>query len=418
MAETDISGPNRGVAPQSIPDSDRPDAYAVKTVWASALGYALEAFDNFILSFCLVAITATFALTGPEAGALATITILGAVVGGFAFGILSDYFGRVRVLTWTILTFAILTAVSALAQNYTEFALLRFAAGMGIGGEYGIGMALVSEGWPKAWRARATSFVALGSQAGLLIALLVSTIVLNFAGWRVIFAIGIFPAVFAYWYRRAIPEPALFEQKKRQRQRFPLTYLFKDAQTTRRSVGIIVLTSVQNFGYYGVIVFLPTYLSKQLGMSVTKTGAWTAATVIGFSLGMVIFGLLADRIGRKPTFITFMVGAIVSLLLYSQLSSQIALLVGGAFMGIFVNGMLGGYGALTAELFPTEARGTAQNVLYNIGRGIGAFAPLVVGAIAEHYSFPLALGLVGLTYILDIIAITVLIPETKGAALT
>ena len=408
-----------GEVPAADPATDgAPNAYSIKTVWASAVGYALESFDNFILSFSLAAIIATFSLTETQAGALATVTVIGAVAGGFVFGILSDYFGRVRVLTWSILLFAVVTALTSLVQNYEQFLILRFIAGLGIGGEYGIGMALVSEGWPPAWRGRATSFVALGSEAGLLLALGVSTLVLNFGDWRIIFAIGIFPALFAFWYRRSVPEPALFAATKGHRRKFPLRMLFKDARTTKHSAGIIVLTSVQNFGYYGVIVFLPTYLSKQLGFSITKTGGWTAATIIGFSLGMVIFGLLSDRIGRKPTFFVFQVGAIVSLVLYSQLASPLALLLGGAFMGIFVNGMLGGYGALTAELFPTEARGTAQNVLYNIGRGVGSFAPLVIGIVAAHYSFPFALGTLAIVYVVDIIATAFLIPETKGVALT
>jgi MFS family permease len=398
-------------ADASVPD-EKPSAYAIKTVWASALGYALEAFDNFILSFTLVAITAAFSLSSPQAGSLATLTLIGAVVGGFVFGILSDYFGRVRVLTWTIVIFAVFTAAIVLARNYAEIAALRFGTGLGIGGEYGIGMALVTESWPKSWRGRATTMVALGSEAGLVLALLVGTVVMATIGnWRIVYLIGLFPAVVAFWYRFRVPEPEAFLRAKGRRTRFPLRSLFTDARTTRASVGIIILTSVQNFGYYGIITFLPTYLSKGLGYSVTKTGAWTAATVLGFVVGMIIFGFLSDRIGRKPSFVIFMIGAILSLIGYSQLHNEIALLVGGGIMGIFVNGMLGGYGALTASLFPSEMLGTAQNVLYNIGRGVGAFSPIVIGFVADKFSFPVAIALLSLIYVIDILAVLLVVPK-------
>lgn len=395
------------------PALDRPSAYSIKTVWASALGYALEGFDNFILSFTLVAITAAFTLTGPEAGSLSTITLIGAVAGGFLFGILSDYFGRVRILTWTIVVFAVFTAAIMFAHNYAEVAALRFGSGLGIGGEYGIGMALVTESWPKAWRGRVTTIVALGSQAGLVLALLVGTFVMEWTGgnWRVVFAIGVFPALVAFWYRFRLPEPAEFVKAKKRRTRFPLRSLFANARMTRISIGIIILTSVQNFGYYGIITFLPTYLSTDLGYSITKTGGWTAATVIGFCLGMFVFGFLSDRIGRKPSFVIFMVGAIVSLVAYSQFHNPTALLIGGGVMGIFVNGMLGGYGAVTAAFFPSEMLGTAQSVLYNIGRGIGAFSPIVIGFVAQSLSFSVAIGLLSLIYVIDILAVLFLIPK-------
>ena len=103
---------------------------------------------------------------------------------------------------------------------------------------------------------------------------------------------------------------------------------------------------------------------------------------------------------------------------YSQLTNPTHLLIGGAIMGLFVNGMLGGYGALMSELYPTEARATAQSVLFNLGRGVGGFGPLVVGTLASHYSFAIAIALLSVLYLVDIIATALLIPERKGAPLT
>lgn len=397
----------------------KPDRYAWKALWASTVGYAMDGFDLLILGFALTAITATFGLTTGQAGSLATVTLIGAVVGGVVGGVLSDYVGRIRVLTWSILVFAGFTALTGLAPNFELLTVFRFIAGIGLGAEFGIGMTLAAEAWPAKMRARATSYVALGWQAGVLLAAVVSAIVIPLIGWRGLFLLGVLPALVAYVMRRTVEEPAKFVQHKASgaSSGFPVWQLFKDGPTTRSSLGILVLTSVQNFGYYGLMIWLPSYLAKQYGFGLTKTGVWTGVTILGMALGIFVFGHLADRFGRRPMLLLFQVGAAVSVVAYSQLDSAGALLVGGAIMGIFVNGMMGGYGALMAELYPTAARATAQNVLFNVGRAVGGFAPLAVGLLAAQYSFTLAIGMLAAIYVLDIFATLFLIPERKGAEL-
>ncbi len=118
-----------------------------------------------------------------------------------------------------------------------------------------------------------------------------------------------------------------------------------------------------------------------------------------------MFGHIADRLGRRPAFLGYMIGAAVMVVVYSQLVSPAALLIGGAVMGFFVNGMLGGYGALMSELYPTAARATAQNVFFNIGRGVAGFGPLAVGVISASYGFQTAIAALALLYIVDIVAL-------------
>jgi MFS family permease len=159
--------------------------------------------------------------------------------------------------------------------------------------------------------------------------------------------------------------------------------LVKDAATSKISLGMFVLCSVQNFGYYGLMIWLPSYLSTRFGYSLTQSALWTAVTVLGMAAGIWVFGQFADRIGRRPALFTFQAGAFIMVLVYSQLTDATALLIGGAVMGVFVNGMLGGYGALLSELYPTQARATAENVIFNLGRGVGGFSPYVVGTLAS-----------------------------------
>ena len=398
--------------------------YGWKALVGSAVGYAMDGFDLLILGFMLSAISADLNLTPAQSGSLVTWTLIGAVVGGILFGALSDRYGRVRVLTWTIVLFAVFTGLCAIAQGYWDLLIYRTIAGIGLGGEFGIGMALAIEAWPAKHRAKAASYVALGWQVGVLAAALFTPVLLPHIGWRGMFVVGIFPAFVAWYLRTRLHEPEIFSQKQTELSTQKISklesfkLLIKDKATTKVSLGVVVLTSVQNFGYYGIMIWMPNFLSKQLGFSLTKSGLWTAVTVCGMMAGIWIFGRLADRIGRKPSFLLFQLGAVISIITYSQLTDPTAMLVAGAFLGMFVNGMMGGYGALMAEAYPTEARATAQNVLFNLGRAVGGFGPVVVGTIVSAYSFSIAIAFLAVIYVIDMVATVFLVPELKGKELS
>ncbi|CAM3787305.1 MFS transporter [Agrobacterium sp. SOY23] len=395
------------------------DGKAKKAMLGAAIGYAMDGFDLLILGFMLKAISSDLSLSQGQAASLVTATLIGAVIGGVLFGMLSDRLGRVKVLTWTIVLFAVFTGLCALAQGYWDLLFYRTMAGLGLGGEFGIGMALVAEAWPANKRARASSYVGLGWQLGVLAAAIVTPMLLPVIGWRGMFAIGIFPAVVAYFIRNSLHEPEVFvANKARKSTKSSLRLLVEDWDTTKLSIGMAILCSVQNFGYYGVMIWLPNYLATRFGFALTQSAIWTTVTIAGMALGIFMFGHIADRIGRRPAFFGYMFMAAVMVVIYSQLTDPYELLVAGAVMGFFVNGMLGGYGALISELFPTPARATAQNVLFNVGRGVGGFGPVVVGTIASFYGFELAIALLATLYILDMVAMWFLIPERRGRELS
>jgi MFS family permease len=396
------------------------EAEARKALLGSALGYAMDGFDLLILGFMLRMISADLGFSTAQAASLVTATLVGAVIGGVVFGMLSDRIGRVRVLTWTIVLFAVFTGLCALAQGYWDLLIYRTIAGVGLGGEFGIGMALVAEAWPASKRARVSSYVGLGWQLGVLAAAILTPLLLPVIGWRGMFAVGILPAIAAYFIRHSLHEPDVFIERTAQtpKSSLPLGLLVKDAETTKITIGMIILCSVQNFGYYGVMIWLPNYLSTRFGFGLAQSATWTAVTIAGMALGIFLFGHVADRVGRRPAFVTYMLGAAIMVVVYSRLTDPTSLLIGGAIMGLFVNGMLGGYGALMSELYPTGARATAQNVLFNIGRAVGGFGPIVVGTVAASYGFETAIALLALLYIVDLAAFWVLIPDRRGAELT
>ena len=283
-------------------------------VLAAALGYGLDGYDLLILSFALTGIITTFGVSTVEAGSLVTVTLMGAVVGGLVFGPLSDRFGRVRVLTWSVLFFALFTGLSALAQDFAQLSVTRFLAGIGIGGEFGVGMTLAAEAVLPRWRARATAWVAVGFQLGVLAAALLSAPLISWFGWRGLFVVGAAQGLLVFLVRKHVAEPAVFHDHAQKpyaagHHRRSVRASLATPAARRLAVALVVLTSVQNFGYYGIMTWLPKYLSTRFGLGLVESSVWTAVTVGGMMTGILTFGQVADRVGRRTAFWVFQAGA-------------------------------------------------------------------------------------------------------------
>ena len=412
-----------------------------KIMWASIIGYAMDGLDVLILSFAMAAIVSEFGLTLGEGGMIATYTLIGTVLGGYIFGIFADWWGRVHTFSLTIIIFSIFTGACAFADNAVHLDILRFLAGLGLGGEYGIGMTLVSETWPGAKRARATAGVAMGWQAGAVLAAILAAVVLPDYGWRGLFLVGVLPALLAAWARHGIKEPPMWVQRKEMKKalqarkdagekltaeeeeqlteakKFPLAHLFADKKTTITTIALTIMTSVQNFGYYGIMVWLPMILLKEHGLTTKSMSGWMIVTVIGMIAGIFVFGWLCDRLGRKKPYLLFYVCAAVMVYIYVNLGKPIALLFGGAFLGFFCNGMMAGYGTLLSENYTTDARSTAQNFIFNTGRAVGGFAPVIIGTIAQTNGFNTAFVLLSAVYLAAAVNVLFFVKDTKGTVI-
>ena len=412
-----------------------------KIMWASIIGYAMDGLDVLILSFAMAAIVSEFGLTLGEGGMIATYTLIGTVLGGYIFGIFADWWGRVHTFSLTIIIFSIFTGACAFADNAVHLDILRFLAGLGLGGEYGIGMTLVSETWPGAKRARATAGVAMGWQAGAVLAAILAAVVLPDYGWRGLFLVGVLPALLAAWARHGIKEPPMWVKRKEMKKalqarkdagekltaeeeeqlteakKFPLAHLFADKKTTITTIALTIMTSVQNFGYYGIMVWLPMILMKEHGLTTKSMSGWMIVTVIGMIAGIFVFGWLCDRLGRKKPYLLFYVCAAAMVYIYVNLGTPIALLFGGAFLGFFCNGMMAGYGTLLSENYTTDARSTAQNFIFNTGRAVGGFAPVIIGTIAQTNGFNTAFVLLSAVYLAAAVNVLFFVKDTKGTVI-
>lgn len=412
-----------------------------KIMWASIIGYAMDGLDVLILSFAMAAIVSEFGLTLGEGGLIATYTLIGTVLGGYLFGIVADYFGRVHTFSLTIIIFSIFTGACAFADNVTHLNILRFLAGLGLGGEYGIGMTLVSETWPAAKRARATAGVAMGWQAGAVLAAILAAVVLPDYGWRGLFLVGVVPALLAAWARHGIKEPPMWVKRKEMKKelaarkergetltaeeeeqleeakKFPLAHLFASPSKTVTTLSLTVMTSVQNFGYYGIMVWLPMILLKEHGLTTKSMSGWMIVTVIGMIAGIYVFGYLCDRLGRKIPYLIFYICAAAMVYIYVNLGTPVALLFGGAFLGFFCNGMMAGYGTLLSENYTTDARSTAQNFIFNTGRAVGGFAPAIIGALAQSHGFSAAFALLSCVYVAAAVNVLFFIKDTRGTVI-
>jgi MFS family permease len=386
-----------------------------RTLAAAQLGWMLDAMDVMLYAFALTSIAREFSLSAAVAGALASATLVTSGLGGGLFGFLADRYGRARSLVWSILAYSVFTALTATSMNLWQLVLWRALVGFGLGGEWAAGSVLVAETWPAEHRGKAMGFMQAGWAIGYILAALLAAAVLPRYGWRALFVFGILPALLAAWIFRRVPEPRIWRARPRgPRPSIPLTRNFLVAT---------LLTTTVLFAYWGLFTWIPAYLASPAekggaGMSVVRSTAWIVPMQLGAFCGYVLFGFLADRFGRRPVFVFFVLAAAALTPIYGQWGREPWVLMAlGPLVGFFGHGYFSVFGALLAELFPVAIRATAQGLCYNIGRALGgAAAPFVIGAAADRYGIGSALALTSVFFVAGAV-LMLMLKETRGAEL-
>lgn len=394
-------------------------------LWAAFFGFMLDAMDVLLYVFAIQTFKAEFGLSNAQAGLVSAATLVASSFGGIFAGYLSDRIGRRATLIATILTYSLASGGTALSQGLWDLIAWRALVGLGLGGEWSAGATLVAESWPASQRARAVSLMQSGWAIGYMLAALLAATVMPAFGWRAMFLVGVLPALLTLVIRRKVADPEVFLRREKPPGGFGA--IFRGALGRRTLVATAVATAVL-FAYWGLFTWLPGFLaaprsSGGAGFSIVRTSGWIFAMQAGAFFGYLNFGWLADRFGRRPAFAIYVLIAAALTPIYGTLPAwggdwaQTGLLILGPFIGFFGTGFFSLFGAMLAELYPTEVRGAGQGFVYNFGRGLSALAPYMVGAAADQFGLGAALTLSSGFFLLGA-CLVFLLPETKGTEMS
>jgi MFS family permease len=388
---------------------------------AATLGWMLDAFDVTLFAMTLPAVRASLGLSTQAGGVLGSVTLVAAAAGGLIFGWIADRFGRTRALMLSVIMYSVFTAACGFADTFWQFVAFRILLGFGMGGEWASGAALVSESWDDRHRGKALGFMQSGWAVGYAAAAVVNGLVQPAFGWRAVFFVGILPAFLTIWIRRRVEEPQLWQSRRETVSAAAGIRRLFEGRYARLTVALTFMNACTLFAWWGFYLWLPSYLVQPadqggVGLQLLSSSGLILVMQAGMWVGYVTFGFISDAFGRKPAYVGYLVMA--SLLLAAFLSTRNAplLLALGPFVAFFATGYFSGFGAVTAEIYPTAIRATAQGFTYNIGRLVSALAPFTVATLAQTHGFRVALSVSSAAFLLA--ALTwVFIPETRGRKL-
>ena len=395
-----------------------------RTLAASFSGYAVDAFDYYTLPLVTPILLAMWGMSKTEVGFIGTATLVASALGGWLAGILADRYGRVRILQLTILVFAIFTFACGLAQTPEQLLIARTLQGLGFGGEWAVGSVLIAEMIRPAYRGKAVGLVQSSWAVGWGAAVLVSMALFSFLppeiSWRVMFLLGLLPAVLIVFIRRSIHDPEIYVQTRaaiaRGERSGNFLAIFKPGILGTTVLASLLFTGMQG-GYYAIGVWLPTFLKNERHLTVLGSGGYQFMFIAGAFLGYLCGAYLSDRLGRRRAFILFAIGAGSLVYAYTLLPITDAMMLMLCFpLGFFMSGIFSGAGAFLAELFPNELRGSGQGFCYNFGRGIGATFPALVGVLSDRMQLSLgtSIGVCAAVAYAMVVVVALCLPETRG----
>jgi MFS family permease len=394
---------------------------ARRALIAAALGWMLDAMDVLLYSFVLDEVRREFGIDDRLSGVLLALPLAASAIGGILFGRLADRIGRTRALSASILVYAVATAGCGLATNVWQLAIARLVLGLGMGGEWATGAALVAETWPAEHRGKAMGLMQSAWAIGYALAAAVNAMVLPRFGWRAVFLVGLVPAVITLWIRRRVEESPLWLAGRASARSAGGLRDVLGGPGARTTWVLMAMNAATMFAWWGLFTWIPSFLARPLeqggaGLSVVRSSTWIVVMQIGMWCGYVSFGIIADAIGRKKAYVGYLIVAAVLVPIYAMTRDVRWLLVLGPFLAFFGTGYFSGFGAVSAELFPTALRATAQGLTYNAGRALSALAPIIVGALATGIGLSSAFLVTSVAFVVAAV-LWIWIPETKGRAL-
>jgi MFS family permease len=389
-----------------------------RTLLAAWLGWLLDGFDVMLYALVLGTLVNEWSLTKASAGLLGSLTLVASGVGGVLFGSIADRWGRRPALIGSLLVYSVFTFACGLSTTIWQLAVCRFLLGLGMGGEWTAGAALVAESWPDSHRGRAMGVMQSAWSVGYALATVVAALVLPRFGWRAVFFVGIAPAFLALWMQQSVEESSEWRQSRARRSTAPgpLQSLFSRPYLMP-TVLLTVLSTTTIFAYWGLNLWIPAYFALPrteggLGLNTETTTLLVILTQAGTFLGYLSFGFMADSWGRRPSFVIYMLAGAVLILGFAAARNIWILAILAPVTTFFATGFFSGFGAVTGELYPTPIRATAAGLTFNAGRISSAISPFVVGSMAETQGFGTAFALLAAALALGA-ATWIWLPETR-----
>lgn len=394
-----------------------------KTLIAATGGWATDSVDVMVFVYVIPTLMLAWGMSKVEAGWITTATVISSAVGGWLAGVLADRFGRVRILQLTIAWFAFFTFVCGFTNSFEQLLLARLLQGLGFGGEWAVGSVLIGEMIRPQHRGKAVGTVqsgwAIGWGVANLLFLLLYSVLPEHLAWRAMFWSGILPALLVLYIRRNVPEPDVYSATREETRKRGSNFLeIFSPPLLRTTVLTSLMITGMMAGYFAVFFWLPTFLKTERGLSVLNTGIYTFVVIVGSFVGYLVAAYLADHLGRKTTFVLFAVGSALIAILYTQIPINDTLMLFLGFpLGFFVSGNFSGCGPFLTELYPSRVRGSGQGFVYNLGRGLSAFATPLVGYLSNTMTLGKAIGVVAIVGFAVVILAVSLLPETRGKIL-
>lgn len=402
-----------------LADGERITAIHRRILALAFLGWMFDFYDLILYTFLTRPITKDLGLTHMDHARALGISFTAAAVGGIVSGVLADRYGRKRVVSWAILLYSAGTLFSGLAGGRMTLYLARAVTGVGVGGEWAAGHALVAETFPAAHRGRAGALLQTGGPVGVGLATLVGTLLAPRIGWRACLVGSSATAVLAFVARRWMPESDVWQRGLTARFGRGLGRLVLGPLAPRFYLGL-ALTTANMASYWLTYSWLPEYLHSR-GLTLQASGRYIGVLVAAEIGGYVSFGWFSDRFGRRPAFTAFALtmgaGLIPLTALWTQLAGTPLLILATTALVGLGTGTWSNFGPMLAELFPTELRNTAMGAIYNLSRGAQFGAPVLIAALEPHYGLAGGIALASGFAVLAAALIWTL-PETRGRRLT
>jgi MFS family permease len=398
-----------------------------RALLAAYAGYGLDGFDFMVYTFIIPTLITLWGLSNAQAGYIASAALVTSSIGGWGAGVLADRFGRVRVLQLTVLLFAAFTFLSGFTHSYGQLLFTRAMQGFGFGGEWAVGSVLVSETIAAPHRGKAAGIVqsswSVGWAAAALAFWAASALLPPEIGWKVLFWVGILPALLIIYIRRNVKEPAIYVEMRARQEREAdkaaagaFCDIFRSPLGLTTALATLLATGMLG-AYYSVTTWLPTFLETERHLSVTGRTGYLMMMIVGSLAGYLTSAWLSDAVGRRRGFMLFACCGALLILVYLHMPVSGRMLLIGFPLGFFVLGIFSGMGACFSELFPSAVRGSGQGFCYSVGRALGAACPAFIGIWSTRVSLGESIGAMTVACYAVVMIAAWALPETRGRVL-